>query len=306
MNAPLTHMLPEDLQASNERRFYRGHLDGYIRTMLSENPDLEAKVKLGVDYLTLWLDYEHFEKKAKRLSQLKDLNLDSLVRSIYVGTAYARKPELFVSVTSQLTKQLKMDSTADAVQTIAEVVAVLAHTGVFTITKESREASMMLQSLIELPAALVDAMDRSMYLPPMVCEPKEITTNYEAPHLTFNDCVILGKGNKHAGDQCLDVINTQNKIPLSLDLEFLSQVEEDPTFEIDTLQKEQMWHQFKGQSYAVYEMLAKQGNRFYLTNKVDKRGRLYSQGYHVTSQGSPFKKAMLELANPEIITGVPT
>jgi DNA-directed RNA polymerase len=44
---------------------------------------------------------------------------------------------------------------------------------------------------------------------------------------------------------------------------------------------------------------------FHLTHKVDKRGRIYSQGYHVNTQGAAFKKAMIELAKEELIEGVP-
>jgi DNA-directed RNA polymerase len=46
------------------------------------------------------------------------------------------------------------------------------------------------------------------------------------------------------------------------------------------------------------------GNEIYLTNKVDKRGRIYAQGYHITTQGTSFKKAMLELAHEELVTGI--
>ena len=51
--------------------------------------------------------------------------------------------------------------------------------------------------------------------------------------------------------------------------------------------------------------MVSQGNRFYLTHKVDKRGRIYAQGYHITTQGTAFKKAMIELAEPEFIEGAP-
>jgi hypothetical protein len=164
---------------------------------------------------------------------------------------------------------------------------------------------MMVQSKIPLPKELVDAAVRSKYVLPMVVEPEGITSNFESPYLTFNECQILGKGNSHAGDICLDVINTQNKVPLKLDLDFLSQVEEEPTFELDSTEKFQLWSQFKQESYESYYLLAKQGNKFWLTNKVDKRGRLYAQGYHITSQGSSFKKSSIELWEEEQVTGVP-
>ena len=54
----------------------------------------------------------------------------------------------------------------------------------------------------------------------------------------------------------------------------------------------------------MFILMLNQGNRFYETHKVDKRGRLYSIGYHLNTQGSAFQKAMIELADEEIVEGV--
>lgn len=72
----------------------------------------------------------------------------------------------------------------------------------------------------------------------------------------------------------------------------------------DTIEHKISWDKFKYDSYCLYSTIAKQGNRFWLDQKVDKRGRMYAEGYHITTQGKPFKKAMIELANEEIIEGV--
>jgi hypothetical protein len=163
----------------------------------------------------------------------------------------------------------------------------------------------MLVSRIPLSSALIKFVENSSYLPPMVCEPLELTTNYCSGYLSHKDSLILGKSNHHDGDICLDVLNTINIIALRLDTQFLSKVEEDPTFELDTPEKIEAWMQFKRQSYSFYSLMNSQGNEFYLTNKVDKRGRIYSQGYHVNTQGTSFKKASIELANEELVTGMP-
>ena len=65
------------------------------------------------------------------------------------------------------------------------------------------------------------------------------------------------------------------------------------------------WMRYKRQSYYFYSLMANQGNKFYFGNKVDKRGRIYTQGYHINLQGTPFKKASLNFANKEQVTGVP-
>jgi hypothetical protein len=298
-------MLPADLQETNEYRFSRKHIDKYLTKHIRETPELEAKVHHGVALLEAWLEPDYYPQKRARLDQLNELELEGLVREIFTGIAYVPEETLFVSVTAQLACRMGFADHRDSILTVAEIVAVLCGTDAFDITKEDRDASMMLQSTMHLPDELIDAIERSLYMPPMVSEPMDVTSNFESPFLTFNDSLILGKGNGHLGDICLDVINTQNKVALKLDTEFLSTVEEEPTHELDTVDKVQQWKQFKYQSYCVYNLIATQGNKFYLPNKYDKRGRNYAQGYHITTQGSPFKKAMIELHNEELIEGVP-
>lgn len=298
-------MLPMDMQRSNEYLFCRKHIDGYIRELFQEKQAVE-RVAYGVQLLQEWLGKSYFPSKDARLNQIKSMDLSALVLEVFVETAYCQTPELFVSVTGKLAGRLGFDDKKDSIATIAEIVAVLCKTDVYDIVKPTPQASLQIVSCLNLPPALSDSVARSMYLPPMVCAPSEVRTNNQSPYLTFNDNVMLGRGNSHAGDLCLDVINTQNAIPLSLDLKFLSTVEEEPKEKLIDIDQRNAWNTFKANSYQVYELLAKQGNRFWLTHKNDKRGRLYAQGYHVSSQGSAFKKAMIELADKELITGVPT
>jgi len=315
----LTHMLPQDVQQSNERRFSKKHINGYIDTAIRQNPNHESKVTHGVALLKDWIAYwaapftdqcstEKYKiAKSARLSEIAAMDMEQLVRDIFICTAYVRSAELFVSVTAQLANKIGFDDHAKSIQTMAEIVAVLCNTDAYDILKSGPDSSLMLESNLELPLALVDAVNRSLYLPPMVCEPEEVKTNFESPYLTHNDCLILGRKNAHTEDICLDTINTQNSVALKLDLDFLSSVEEvpNPSKELDTAEKCINWSQFKCSSYGIYHLLAKQGNKFWLTHKVDKRGRKYAQGYHITTQGSSFKKAMIELHNEELIEGVP-
>jgi hypothetical protein len=179
-------------------------------------------------------------------------------------------------------------------------------TDAFDISKEDKMASLMVESRIQLPESVIRFIENSEYLPPMVCQPLELTHNFSSGYLTHNDSLILGTGNHHDGDICLDVLNIMNSVALRIDTDFVSTVEEEPTFEIKDQEQQELWNTFKRQSYAFYSLMVNQGNRMYLTHKVDKRGRIYASGYHITTQGTAFKKAMLELANEEIVQGVPT
>lgn len=292
------------LQEMTEMRFNRKHIDAKIREEIKANPDMCDKMAQGVDLLKQYMAGSYYESKMKRIAQLVNLDLEAMVLDLFTGIAYCLRPELFTSVTAQLASRLKFSDKTEAITTVAEITAVLCATDAFDIEKANKMASLMVVSNIPLSEKLVTFIEESQFLPPMVCEPLELIHNYSSGYLTHNDSLILGTGNHHDGDICLDVLNTMNKVALKLDTEFLSQVEEEPTFDLDTQDKLDQWNKFKEQSYMMYSLLASQGNQFYLNHKVDKRGRIYCHGYHISTQGTSFKKAMLEFAKEELVTGI--
>ena len=292
------------LQEENEARYSRKHIDGYIRTYINESPALQAKIVQGVELINQYKAKTYYESKNKRVAQLKDMDVTELVTDIFVGIAYFLREELFTSVTAQMAGRLEFSDKTDAIKTVAEILAILCSTDVFDISKANKMASLCIVSRMQLPSDLVSFIENSCYLPPMVCEPVELINNMSSGYLTHNDSLILGNGNHHDGDLCLDVLNTINRVQLRLDTVFLSTVEETPTFDLDTPEKNEQWLRFKKQSYSFYRLMVDDGNQFYLTHKVDKRGRIYASGYHITTQGTAFKKASIELANEELVEGV--
>jgi len=292
------------LQEMNEMRFNRKHIDSKIREEIKANPDMCDKLAQGVVLLQQYMAGSYYESKQRRIAQLVNLDLEAMVLDLFTGIAYCLRPELFTSVTAQLASRLKFSDKTEAITTVAEITAVLCATDAFDIEKANKMASLMVVSNIPLSEKLVTFIEESQFLPPMVCEPLELTHNYSSGYLTHNDSLILGTGNHHDGDICLDVLNIMNKVALKLDTDFLCKVEEEPTFDLDTQDKLDQWNKFKEQSYMMYSLLASQGNRFYFNHKVDKRGRIYCHGYHVSTQGTSFKKAMLEFAKEELVTGI--
>mgnify|MGYP000423861840 FL=1 len=291
-------------QELNEKNYSRKHIDGYIREEIRSNPDMCNKVQQGITLVDKYMSGSYYASKNARIAQLVGLDIEQLVLDVFVGVAYCQTEELFTSVTAQMASRLKFSDKTDAIKTIAEILAVVCATDAYDIVKASKGSSLVVVSRIPLTSKLVDFILNSQYLPPMVCVPLELTNNYSSGYLSHSDGLILGSGNMHDGDICLDVLNLINKVPLKVDTDFVSKVEEEPTFELDTPEKCQLWRDFKKQSYEFYLLMATQGNKFYLTNKVDKRGRIYAQGYHISTQGTPFKKAMIELADEEVVTGI--
>lgn len=314
-------------QQLNEERYNRKHIDNKLRNHIQTTPDMVLKIEMGINLMRDYINGDYYASKMKRVAQLKGMNLETLVTDIFVGIAYYLKEELFTSVTAQMAGRLRFDDKAEAITTTAEIVAVLCRTDAFDIKKASKMSSLVVISRIPLDDKLVDFIEQSQYLPPMVCEPLPLRSNFDSGYLTHKDSLILGSGNHHDGDICLDALNIMNSVALSLDLDFLCKVEEDPSeITIDSMKRAaskkgqaisdaeaqlrvtqalETWKGFKKQSYRFYKLMADQGNVFWLTHKVDKRGRAYAQGYHITTQGTAFKKASIELATQEYVTGVP-
>ena len=293
------------LQESNEERFSRKHIDVKIRTEIEASALMMAKVSQGVELVNAYINGEYYESKMKRVAQLNSMDIPAIVMDIYVGIAYSLKPDLFTSVSAQMASRLKFNDQTAAITTVAELMAVLCQTDAFDITKEKKSSSLMVVSRIPLSDELIKFIENSQYLPPMVCEPLPLTHNYSSGYLTHNDSLILGSGNHHDGDICLDTLNTMNQVALKLDTDFLCKVEEEPTFELDSQDKIDQWKRFKKQSTEFYVLMTEQGNQFYFCHKVDKRGRIYVMGYHLSTQGAAYKKASIEFANEELVTGVP-
>lgn len=293
-------------QIAIEEGFNKKHIDGKIRQFIETNQEMRDKVNHGIHLVTEYMGKSHYPSKNRRIFQLKGLDIRDLVIDIFTGIAYCLREELFTSVSAQMAGRLKFSDKTDAIKTIAELMAVLCLTDAFDILKADKMASLVVVSRMPMDSDLIRFIQNAQYLPPMVVEPLEVRNNYSSGYLTHNDSLILGTGNHHDGDICLDAINIVNRVALRLDTDFLSTVEEEPTFDLDTPEKRAHWDAFKRQSYEFYLMIAQYGNRFHLTHKVDKRGRIYSQGYHINTQGTAFKRAMIELANEEVVSGVPT
>lgn len=162
---------------------------------------------------------------------------------------------------------------------------------------------------------VVDHKTRSIikqyqYMLPMLVQPKEVTSNKGSGYLTKTDDSLILKNNHHDGDIALDSINKFNSIPLALNervirnirdtRKSLSKPKEDESIE-DWKERVADFERMEKESMNVFAVMINNGNRFYLTHKVDKRGRTYAQGYHISYQGNTYRKAVIELADKELI-----
>lgn len=325
----------QDAQERIEYKFSKSNIKKFILDDVLETPVIMEKVNQGVELLKAWIaggyrdpQYDdnkkkqaYYDKKEERLRQLVGHDLEDIIMDVLAVVLPLEKPMLFTSVVGQLVGTLGYTSKLEGTKTIAEILAVLCETDLFDIGRNN-SGSLTIKSCFVMDEKLKAFIAQTQYLPPMICAPRIVKKNWDSGYLTRKESLIL-KDNHHDQNICLDSINKFNQVELSLDLNLLKTYNEPPT-DFDTKEKREEWQalhpgecwqtelqeriaawdRMVRDSYRVYLDLAKQGNKFWLTHKVDKRGRTYAQGYHVSTQGSAFKKAIVNLNKKELITGV--
>ena len=310
-------MSPRDTQRANEYSYSRKYIDGYIRTEMEANEDIQDAISVCVVDAFLWLEHEYYSSKQARLAPLReytDAQMRELMSMLVIGCAYCQTPELYTSITAQLACRLNWSDRKEAITTIAELLVIVAQNDLINIDKQPAKGiggkygkfSIVITSNTPLSQKVIKYAMQSQYLPPLVAKPKPVTRNSESGYWTFNDSVTLnGRIDKPLA---LDVINRQNSMALTLDLEHLLNVDEVPNKVLDDVDKVRNWETFIQQSREFYLLIHEQAqaNRehpgaIYFNHKYDVRGRMYCQGYHISYQGSPFKKSAIEFAEVQHI-----
>ena len=297
------------VQIENQRQIEHLYSKSYIRNYLVEallgSVELNQKIQEGKALIEQWVNGSYYDSKQIRIASfMQDRDLVATLQDIFIITLQKQKPELFTSVVGEVASVLGMTDKGDGAKVAGELLAILADLDVYDLFRATNRGSIQLVSAFELDERITKFIEQNMYLPPMICEPTEIKTNYDSGYLTQRESMILGRGNFHNGNICLDSINKFNQIPLSLNTELLKTFSEKPKQEFTDPKKKEQWTNFVKKSYDVYRDLYRHGNRFWLTHRVDKRGRTYAQGYHCSTQGNSFRKAIVELADKELIQGV--
>ena len=289
---------------------------------LLTSESIVRKLNKGVEILYSWFNENHGIDKSLRLLALQELDINELVQhTVALVALHCSKPMKLVSIASMCIGHLKMTDKVDAIQTMAEVIAMLSDTDLFDCQKTKE--GWVVVSRIGLDEEVLRYAYNAFYLPPMIIKPRIVRHNRDSGYITQRgESLILGfYENHHDDDICLDVLNILNANEYELDTDLISSLSEqwhrenlsqDEYMELSHEEKliydmdKTVWEEYINQGYKIQTLMLYHGNKFYLQNRVDKRGRIYTSGYHISPQGSSFKKAMINLAKKEIVTGLDT
>lgn len=240
-----------------------------------------------------------YKSKNIRISKLGDSL--QIAEDILLGVLKCRgNPATIQQVATGIARNIN-DDLLSAIRTASELLAVC-EGRLYELMSHDYEGNpfgtLALKPYIKPSEEVLIKIDQYMYLPPNLDRPYWFS-NYRGGMVTQSDHVILGKGNQHSEYQALDAVNILQSIEWELDKDVLL-MPELPNKPLDTVDKLEQFNIFKQASKKVYELY--KNTRFYFIWKYDKRGRMYSNGYHINLQSTDYKKALLNFARKEVIT----
>ncbi|UZA02932.1 hypothetical protein [Moraxella bovis] len=291
-------------QTTLEHLLHPQHLSKEIKEYLSvEYADDISNIKT---VLQDYLDKDYWDSKNERLAIIKTFDLETVILDVLVSLVLIADDYMpLISVCSA--KQIKGMDKVQSATTMGEILHCIDSTDLilWDITKDNKR---IIKSNMALSDELENRLKLLCVLPPMMTKPRKLTHNKSSGFLTIkSDSLILGDKENHH-DECisLDVLNTLNSQALALDLDICYKFEKEFTsdFEVDT-------DEYKNQK-KTYDKAKEQFEFFrdkltdsaiFFTHKVDKRGRVYSQGYTFSTQGTSYEKACINLKTKEYVTG---
>ena len=194
-----------------------------------------------------------------------------------------------------LNHKIKLPDLIDRIKTIAEVIAVVAKTGLIHVVRKGQGESTIIMAGYSIEERIPTDARHTLNK----YKAQEVVENYD----DIQGSMLLGGClNHHDEDLCLSHINRMNAIPLSLNIEFLKRFKEMPKSAPATPKQQEQWDKFKEDSmYKYLEVTKRSNNKFHMDHKYCTRGRCYATGYHVSTQGTSFKKAIVQFHNKQLV-----
>lgn len=317
------------VQLHNELLFSESYVTNLVRTEIFENPDICILFSQFVWFTREWREYDHTQEwnkvdpnaKNNRLALLTDKQCYDLATDVIVKLAVARRQLSYNDVVASCVHNMPHSEMVDKLTTAAELITLMGVKGMLKcfntdqsiVTHEDKETGEVTKVISVAPLILCDAetndkLDMLMHVPPMIVKPALIQSNSDCAYLTERQHknVMLGKHNFSKTRQLsLDVINMANSVEYSLDLEYLTMIEDvlsvgkKSKLGIITPKMQEEFLRHQQQATAIMVEMVRYGNRFYLTHHFDTAERLYCRGHHISYMGKKFKQAALDFKNGE-------
>lgn len=276
------------------KRFIKEHFSVLLEPMQRELDEYRQSSEFKLD------EYN----KAKKVM---DIVLD-------VMFVLSDKPVLTINTVIQMLQE-KLECFDDFI----EPIMVGANYGLYQVFEDGRY--WRLKRNWEISTELQQVINEFKYLNPMLVSPLKVNqrgNNKGSGYLTIgSDSLILG-GIYHGNQIDSTLLDTLNSTKWELNEDVIRTIRNEWS-DLDAPKKQGIdqkhdetaeeyakrvasFEQYEKACYIAFAEMIKNGNKFYLTHKYDKRGRIYNCGYAINYQGNSYAKSVLNFKNKELIT----
>jgi len=278
----------------------------YRRCMLIDYIDIHSNpFNECIERINQYMNKEYsYESKNKRIAYIKDTPKDEILLTILIETLSLNTNAIhpMMKIVVILSRYLDYENEIDGIKSASELVAICE--GAYYELYHPKDplnptGSIGIKSLVDIPETLQAQLEQLMYLPPMKCTPLDWINNFEGGYLTINDSILLNCSHDYYLNY--DAINKLQKVTYQLNSNILN-LPELPTSKIETLEQLTQFNKLVDDSKVLYEEY--KNIPFWFVWKYDKRGRIYSQGYHINIQSTEYKRALIDFADTEQVEGV--
>ena len=213
--------------------------ENFIQYLVKCDDTLSNLIGDCINDLSKYIKKCYYKSKNERLHKWNCTNPDLYNLTISTFTfALLHKNTTYQAFIGMLHNKIKINNLRDKLLISAEIVAILHNSGLVKIKRHGSGKSILVNSAFALNQEI--PVEDKHYL--QVYRPQTVTKNFDE----VQGSMLLGsKLNHHDADICLDHINRMNKIPLCLSKRFLINNEEQPTFELNTPEKQKQWNKHK-------------------------------------------------------------
>jgi hypothetical protein len=246
----------------------------WIMNYLDER-ELIPEMDKAINLIYHYANHEYsYESKTLRLQEWNPSSQDAyaILCHIMIG-CFIHGEMNYQAMIGFIANDIRCNDQIDRIKTAAEVIALAYQCELIVITKVGDV--MVITTEFELDEDIPD----------FECHQPE-----SFPYVAEHNQILGNRFKQHNEDTCIEHINTMNAIPLTLEWRVLIDLSE--STDSDDIH-------FIKMSERTYDSIGER--KFYLKHHYDTRGRVYCQGYYVNYQGSQYKKAIVQLANKELI-----
>lgn len=256
---------------------------------------------------------EIIEDKLGELDWIKDLE-PTIVKHHYdvMGVLMLHMDRLSINALIEMLVSRDLIEISTSATTIVDTVINLFDHGLVDIDFDNKNR-MYITTKILLTEEQAEKLDELQYKIPMIVPP--LPTNQKGNnkgsgyYTKGSDSLILN--NNHEYDIDSTVLDRINSIPFTINVSLMKSIRnhwkcmenlDDEGNPMISLETNTNFDRFEKGVFKTSALMINHGNKFYFTNKYDKRGRVYCCGYHLSFQGNSYAKAQLEFSNKQHIS----